>query len=120
MSRGMDRRSGRSAVTVPVAMCKLTGSSECGPGNEMTYVQLSDLKDRRSSRLRPTREQDVDLPVSAASAVYMERGAAVAGGSEIAGERPRRAAFGPQIPPSGEAKLPPDFGPKVQLEDRTR
>ncbi len=27
-----------------------------------------------------------------------ERGAAVAGGSEIAGERLRRAAFGPEIP----------------------
>ena len=33
----------------------------------MTYVQLSSPKDRRSPRLRPTMEQDVDL--SAASAV---------------------------------------------------
>ena len=33
----------------------------------MTYVQLSSPKDRRSPRLRPTMEQDVDL--SAVSAV---------------------------------------------------
>ena len=31
-----------------------------------------------------------------------ERGAAVAGGSEIAGERLRRAAFGPEIPRIGK------------------
>jgi hypothetical protein len=39
----------------------------------------------------------------------------VAGGSEIAGERLRRAAFGPKIPPSGEAKLPPISGQKSSL-----
>jgi hypothetical protein len=34
--------------------------------------------------------------------------------SSVAGERLRRAAFGPKIPPSGEAKLPgADFGQKV-------
>ncbi len=44
-------------------------------------------------------------------------GAAVAGGSEVAGERLRRAAFGPEIPPSGEAKLPgpPISGQKSSL-----
>ena len=41
--------------------------------------------------------------------------AAVAGGSEFAGERLRRAAFGPEIPPSGEAKLPPISGQKSSL-----
>jgi len=40
---------------------ELTGSSECGPGNDMTHVWLSGPKDRRSPRLRPTIEQDVDL-----------------------------------------------------------
>ena len=52
---------------------ELTGSSECGPGNDMTHVWLSGPKDRRSPRLRPTREQDVDL--SAASAVVDVSGA---------------------------------------------
>ncbi len=42
----------------------------------------------------------------------------MAGGSEIAGERLRRAAFGPKIPPDGEAKLP-DFGLKVPAFKRT-
>jgi hypothetical protein len=46
---------------------ELTGSSECGPRNEMTYAQLSGPKDRRSPRLRLMMEQDVDL--SAVSAV---------------------------------------------------
>ena len=43
----------------------------------------------------------------------------MAGGSEITGERLRRAAFGPQSPPNGEAKYP-DFGPKVQLRPGLR
>ena len=33
----------------------------CGPGNDMTYVQLSGPKDRKIAWLRPTMEQDVDL-----------------------------------------------------------
>ncbi len=47
--------------------------------------------------------------------ISVERGAAVAGGSEDAGESLRRAAFGPKIPPSGDAKLPPISGPKSSL-----
>jgi hypothetical protein len=43
---------------------ELTGSSECGPGNDMTYLQLSGPK---IAWLRTTMEQDVDL--SAVSAV---------------------------------------------------
>ena len=50
-------------------------------------------------------------------------GAAVAGGSEVAGERLRRAAFGPraEIPPSGESKLPgpPISGQKSSLRTVT-
>ncbi len=48
-------------------------------------------------------------------------GAAVTGGSEVAGERLRRAAFGPEIPPSGEAKLPgpPISGQKSSLRTVT-
>ena len=46
---------------------ELTASSECGPGNDMTYVQLSGPKDRKIAWLRPTMEQDVDS--SAVSAV---------------------------------------------------
>ncbi len=57
------------------------------------------------------------------TSVDLERGAAVAGGSEIAGERRRRAlaAFGPKIPPSGEAnlKLPPISGQKSSLRTVT-
>ena len=48
-----------------------------------------------------------------------ERGATVAGGSEVAGERLRRAAFGPKIPPGGEAKLPPISGQKSSLRTVT-
>ncbi len=55
------------------------------------------------------------LEFKAWSEVDLERGAAVAGGSEVAGARLRRAAFGPKIPPSGEAKLPPISGPKSSL-----
>ena len=40
---------------------------ECGPGNDMTYVQLIGPKDRKIAWLRPMMEQDVDL--SAVSAV---------------------------------------------------
>ena len=46
---------------------QLTESSECGPGNDMTYVQLSGPKDRKIAWLRPTMEQNVDS--SALSAV---------------------------------------------------
>ena len=55
---GHGKALGRSVV--PVAMTReneLTGSSECGPGNDMTYVQLSGPKDRRSPRLRPMMKQ---------------------------------------------------------------
>ena len=42
-------------------------------------------------------------------------GSSVLGGSEIAGERLRRAAFGPKIPPGEEAKLPPISGQQSSL-----
>ena len=41
------------------------------------------------------------------------------GESEVAGERLRRAGFGPKIPPSGEAKLPPISGQKSSLRTVT-
>ena len=46
---------------------ELTASSECGPGNGMTYVQLSGPKDIEDRLAENTIEQDVDL--SAVSAV---------------------------------------------------
>ncbi len=78
---------------------KLTGSSECGPGNEMTYVQLSGPKDRRSPRLRPTREQDVDL--RAASAIVDVSGADGRQQCPSNG-RQRTLEYGPLNPAAGD------------------